>query len=416
LAKRLSGPAAVADFRGKAQQFFEQNPIPGEGEEEQPAGAGVAIPSPKPAAAAPAEPTAEHPPVPGETEPEPRQTPGEPPAPEPSAEEPEPQPEGEPQAVVPDEWAEHEDFEYTHDDGKKYAIRSKKSEAAAVKQALENIDNLRAAMARATHYGARYQGVLEPLIKSGRFEPYAQYIQMAETNPRFAQGVAEIARRAAFNLPMPWEERQVDRAPNGAATEPAVGAEEYLDPYAAQKIRGLEEKLAQYDNRFQSFDSQAQMQQSAANDAKRMMDTIIYEMRARYPSDFDGNLQKEGQELQRIWSEAQRLGYSVWVEQDPYAYPAIVRMTKDLMEAKKAGIPATSVPSVIAQAQATAQDAARNMRSATARAAGGGNATAPAPVQIKPPAPRYADGRRKPPDVFAKELQSYVSKVEAAQR
>lgn len=390
MATRNVGPKAMAKFRDDQQKFFSEHPIEGD----EPTGAGVPIPgSPEPPAP---QPSAE-PPVPDVEPPaEPEPTEGEPPV---------PAPEGEP---APDPWAEYEEIEYEDEDGSKIPVRAQKSSAQKIKDAYA----MKRAMTRATHYASRYRGTIEPLITSGRFEPYAQYIQLAETNPRFAQGVAEIARRAAYNLPMPWEERPQAQPTNGATAMPE-GAEEYLDPRAAAEIQRLNGRLQQYDQRFAQFDQSQQMQQRAAGEAKQMMDTITYELRARYPSEFTGDLAKEGQELQRIWSEAQRLGYALQVERDPYAYPTVILMTKELLEARKGAIPPTNVPSVVAAAQAQAQEAAKNLRLQTARTTGGGSAAQPAPVKIQPPEPRYKDGRRKPVDVFAKELQSYVAKVEA---
>jgi len=310
-------------------------------------------------------------------------------------------------AAITDAWADYEDVEYDDGDtGEKFIVRAPKTYAAKVKNGYAR----RSVMDRATGYAREAEPVLTQLIRDGQIRQFLPLIQRALADPAYGEYVVEGYNRAQRGQPLVQQARQ-EAAAAGAAQAPPppldpTGYGLDADPYLAQVIQPLSERLDSTARRIERYEQMEQQRQEEFTRAEQQRSFTAAQVQAghldltaRYPTEFSGDPVRDEKALSPVFRYAREAGYV-----DAYGIRAGIVMAAERLRGAReesASPAATQIARVEAEAMQLARDQARE--SARAVSSSGTPAAAVPKAPPRPLTTRRENGAIKSPREFATE-------------
>jgi hypothetical protein len=307
-----------------------------------------------------------------------------------------------------DIWADADEFEFDDPDleGVKFPIRVPKQFSQTAKRGYGR----RQTYDRAVSFLNNANPVLRPLIESGRLNAILPLLQAALENPQYGDYVVsgfERFKRGESLQQAAQREAAAAQAPPQPQFDGAGNVIE--DPFLAEQMRPVLDRLGQYEQRFSQFEQQqvADRQRQAQQQAENQR--VVGEMRSAhqdiatmYPEHADLNRGADDPFWKKAVAYANQAGYV----QRYGLVGGVVFGAQQVVALEQERLAATSSPAAAALAQVDARTQHLAAQSAAAaRTVGGG-----APIQPQPPAPPPplstigANGKLKRPDEYLAEV------------
>lgn len=304
---------------------------------------------------------------------------------------------------------EYEEIEYEDSDtGEKFVVLAKKDHAPQVKKGYAR----RSVMDRSARFLSQARPILEPLITDGRMRDILPLIQQAMSDPEYAQFVIEAFNRRVTGQPLaptaPAAQAQPQAATPTAQTAIPVLAENE-DPYMAQYVNPITQRLNELDQRTRTFEqhqADERTRQAQRDEQQRRGIAIMQQTHADlsryYPDEFTGDVNRDQPLLVQAAKFARESGMIATYGESP----ATVILAYERLRADRQQAAASPAAQMLQQVSVVEQQVARANAQAVSPGAPATNTTKkPTP---KPPSVRDAKGNRVDIRDFAAGALQYV--------
>jgi hypothetical protein len=307
---------------------------------------------------------------------------------------------------------EYDEFEWTDPDlDVPIPIRVPKQFVETVKRGYGR----RAALDRAINFAKQADPALRGLIESGQMQQVLPLLQRALTDTAYGEYVTRGYQRAQAGLPLIEQAKAEAEAAAAPAQAPAIFDPMVEDPYYAERLQPLVQKIETLEQRYAREDAQRQEQAQRQQREQALVAQRDAEFRAAHQDIANAYPQNARLDLgpgDPLWNKAVRYAKEAGYIEAYGPRAGVVFGAQMAMQVEAERLAATGSPAAEALRMAEQQhgELARREAAAASRAVGGGSSTpAPKPAPPAPPNPRTADGKLKPAAQFLRESQSYIA-------